>query len=868
MATPDTRSELIDTLSAAVRARTCVVLVGMPGSGRRVILRALGDRLSAEGWSVRTIRGYDPDGRPLDSLALSGLGWAAGTGLPTLAAAAEALASTPAGEPLLLLIEEGDRLDETSAGVVAAAANRPQVTVVAATTPPYPGSPRIEAAFSARETTAVWMPTLPFDEVHRLMSDALAGEVDADAAGRIYALSGGLPGVARAIAVEARRAGRLQLKAGRWSAHRDLWTPALAVIVARFAQGLTPEQRDAAWVLAELGPTEVDTVRRILPWAAITALDDRGLVRFVESDTGTLVALFPPVIEDHLRHRAHSAHGQAARHRLDIARPHLAEALNARRSLDQPLRWSASPEAAAILGRLLRDDAAARVVARRAAWEAEPTTITAVGYLQSLLDDGAPAADLDRVLAEARLRASSPSARDTLRLRVWEAVYLGAVRHEPQRAMEVLREAEAETPEGATVLNAVGQHLRLVVDGIGVAELPPYPTPDEIESVQKLTRPLPSLGLPAWHEVDVVRLVRGEVLLSGGRTGDAVADFSDLSPTDPLRRDPDSVVALAQLCHGDIDGAIARSLRQLDLARGTLDRARIEPHAYVVALGLYLRGRLGSLRDHLTGVFAVNAPAGLAPDAHAGLLSISATLSLWEGNRQSAQAMIGQISTLRPGSGPFPLMSADAPAAELAVMQGVPGQHASKQAWDRVQALINTGHLLAAVFDGVRLVDVHLDQARAAQLSQIALAGQGTVLPALGALLEAGVARSPEALLRAADVLREAGLLMHGVRAYAMAIRQLREDGRPDEAAMQAVRLRTLVMDAGDELRLLLSATPDPASELTAREREVTRLIAEGLSNREVAERLVLSERTVDNHAYRAFRKLGITSRDELSALL
>jgi DNA-binding CsgD family transcriptional regulator len=55
---------------------------------------------------------------------------------------------------------------------------------------------------------------------------------------------------------------------------------------------------------------------------------------------------------------------------------------------------------------------------------------------------------------------------------------------------------------------------------------------------------------------------------------------------------------------------------------------------------------------------------------------------------------------------------------------------------------------------------------------------------------------------------------------------------------------------------------------LTDREREIVMLIGEGLSNRAVAERLTLSVRTVESHIYRAMAKTGVTSRDELGALI
>ena len=63
-----------------------------------------------------------------------------------------------------------------------------------------------------------------------------------------------------------------------------------------------------------------------------------------------------------------------------------------------------------------------------------------------------------------------------------------------------------------------------------------------------------------------------------------------------------------------------------------------------------------------------------------------------------------------------------------------------------------------------------------------------------------------------------------------------------------------------------VSAAALSASPLTSRETEVARLASRGLSDREIADELVLSIRTVQSHLASAYRKLGIGSRTELAA--
>jgi DNA-binding CsgD family transcriptional regulator len=77
---------------------------------------------------------------------------------------------------------------------------------------------------------------------------------------------------------------------------------------------------------------------------------------------------------------------------------------------------------------------------------------------------------------------------------------------------------------------------------------------------------------------------------------------------------------------------------------------------------------------------------------------------------------------------------------------------------------------------------------------------------------------------------------------------------------------------AGQELRAAgetSSARQRQAwDELSPQELQIAELAAAGLSNREIGRRLYLSHRTVASHLYRAYPKLGITSRTQLNAVL
>jgi DNA-binding NarL/FixJ family response regulator len=94
--------------------------------------------------------------------------------------------------------------------------------------------------------------------------------------------------------------------------------------------------------------------------------------------------------------------------------------------------------------------------------------------------------------------------------------------------------------------------------------------------------------------------------------------------------------------------------------------------------------------------------------------------------------------------------------------------------------------------------------------------------------------------------------------------------------AIEAVHAGQALLDPSVQRRLLArlrsgtsadrASRPGQADALTPREREVLRLMAEGLGNEEIAERLVVSEATVKTHVNNLFAKIGARGRAQAVA--
>lgn len=246
------------------------------------------------------------------------------------------------------------------------------------------------------------------------------------------------------------------------------------------------------------------------------------------------------------------------------------------------------------------------------------------------------------------------------------------------------------------------------------------------------------------------------------------------------------------------------------------------------------------------------------------LLLLTETLAL-SGQGADARAMLAELSAVEnvlwgPIAPEVRLARAWVDAADGATSQAIRTAH---------EAAALARDMDAPAYEVLALQTVTQcgDPTGAARLAVLAEIVNGPRAPNVAAHAAALAADDGDKLLAASEALEEMGDLLAAADAAAQAVAAYtRKDqrGRAHTAVARAHRLAEACEGARTPA-LVAVARPLP---LTEREREIITLAAHGLSNRQIAERLTVSVRTVEGHLYRATAKLGVSSRTELAALL
>ncbi|MGV9670832.1 LuxR C-terminal-related transcriptional regulator [Gordonia sp. NPDC003504] len=159
------------------------------------------------------------------------------------------------------------------------------------------------------------------------------------------------------------------------------------------------------------------------------------------------------------------------------------------------------------------------------------------------------------------------------------------------------------------------------------------------------------------------------------------------------------------------------------------------------------------------------------------------------------------------------------------------------------------------------------DRTMAERLVQVAPRVQGVLAPLFARHAVAVADADPDALDDVSHAFEQAGLLLSAADAAAQAVSLHDRAGHRRQSTESSARALLLSRrcDGATTPATRTAARPLP---VTPREREIAALVSQGLSNREIADRLTVSVRTVEGHVYRACIKLDVADRDELARIV
>lgn len=696
------------------------------------------------------------------------------------------------------------------------------------------------------------------DEVHALLSVVLGGPVERGTALRLHRESGGVLLFLRELVCGGLYSGSLAGRGGVWRmAGASVRTRRLTDLVQDRVRGVREDDRAVLEVVALCGP--VGTYG--LDLGALSRMERMGLVEVRSDGRRMLASVAHPVYGDVLR----AGLSVLERQMLLMAQVTRLEGTGARRRED---RWRLA---------MLRLDATGTadpgLLAQAAHLAREAYDFGSVARLAAALTRLDPAAGPRMLLGEALYELGRFDEADAA---LPDAT--AAAGDDEEYLLVTLLRTRILAWAGLRIDDATGVTVRArarlkdqnAQDALRLSEAAMLAFVGEVERAWLLVQGLDAVADPRSRIMGAIPAAC--VLAEKGRWAEAItlartaredhlAMPAVLTMTHPGMHAGAYVMALVEA--GRLDEA--RHLGEDAYAQTVADKALIAQIWLAVCLGRaeYCAGRMtcarcwftsaaAIARDHhfrggewhaLTGLALVAAGMGdldaldaawsqarrLAPAGHrrAGAFAVDGWRMAVTGNLSGARASLAQTAELARSTGAL--------ATEAALLSDIARLGDPAGVRDRL------AELAAAT-------EWPLTAARAGHAAALA-AGDRQRLELAAARLEAmgAVLHAAESYLSVADLHRRVG-----------------DRGRASRADADAARLAGQCAGARTPGLSALAGQ----SQLTAREREIALMASNRLSSQEIADRLVVSVRTVDNHLRQVYRKTGVTSRKELHHVL
>ncbi|MCV7441406.1 LuxR family transcriptional regulator [Mycobacterium paraense] len=716
--------------------------------------------------------------------------------------------------------------------------------------------------------TALWkdglLPRLDLEPLsaaatREVIETTLGGPVDARSAARFRRLTGGNTLFLRQLLADQMAAGRMRQVAGVWMWEGDVAVSAsLSDTVGRQLDRLSPPLALVVDTLSQCEPLPVELLCDVVRREDLVAAESMGLVNVERTPGGLMARLAHPLFGELRRAGAGEMY-------LSTIRGRLATRLAQHGDADMQ---------ATVRRALLRLES-----------DLDPDAelyLKSARHAMTLLD-----LELADRFANAAAQAGAPGAAG---VRAMNLVLLGR----GEQAEHALRDlAAADAPEGhhwATVRAAnlvwmLGKPAEAarILDGLATAEEKPGQAAERLAvqacldavsarcelAADRARAALESGALPDFHAM----MASLALIMAMGAMG-TVEDLAGVAE-EALRRATTSFQAShMRFWFGAVYGRACRLTGRIDEFVSTAEQlansARDVPGLAYANLALLLgnaelvRGAAADaarlVHEALAGAERHAVTTGLRAASYFALAEAHAKLGQ---AAEANDALTGARSCVPPDflfmHTALSLAGGWAMAASGHLSEAVAdAREAGRIARDRSQPTHELACIQAAAQWG--------DASDAARARVLAGALSLPLADAVALHAEALLAGNGEGLLAAAAAYRGIGDRAAAADAAAQASVAFVADQQHKRGLYAAALAGELAEECGG---LSTPALRTPVGlKLSGRQRDVIELVVAGLSNRQIAERLVMSVRTVEGHVYRACQRVGAKSREELASIV
>lgn len=860
------RHEQMEDLVAALRAPGChgVVLHGPAGVGKTRLASELAAHAAQAGRRVlRAIATRSAAAVPLGALAhlLAASDGSLDADPVALLERARAAMADAGAHPPVLLVDDAHLLDGVSLTLLGQLVASGGAFLMATVRSGEAVPDGLSALWRSEEVRRMDLGDLTRADVDTLLHLSLGGPVEGRATAALWEASRGNPLFLHELVATARQSGALRESHGVWQLDGPVTSRRLAEVLEDRLRELAPEARSVLDLLALCEPLALGDLPPDVAPTLLEELEADGLISVDPFDRRQELRIAHPLYAEVLR----SAMPVLRRRRLLEAQADAIAARGARRPEDarRIAMWRLDAGVAADPDLLVRGALLARhthdfeLVARLAEAALQSRTSVEAGVLL-----GEACYELGRferaeeVLAEATLRCED----DAQLLRVAAArqtnLFWGLLRADDAVAViRAARDAVAGDEARAALISA--EASTVMYGGrpdLALALLDGLSGEDARARVLRAIPEAPALALGGQTAAAIRVADRG--------LEEHLGLIEEIAISHPGTHVATKVLALGEA------GRIAEGLELAAAGYQVAVENQINVGQIWFTLNLsrlsLLQGRPATAERWAREAAAVARTKGFTGPLRMAMNALSVSLA-WRGDAAGAAAAAAECEAL-PGRFDFML-------PERGLGRGWAAAAAGRLAEGRAHLLDaatvaeETGHLTVAswlLHDVARLGGA---AQVAERLTAIAARCDSALVDARAAHAQAVAADDADALVAAADAFEGLGAWLVAAEAAIGAAEALRGDGEQRRAAGQAARGEALQAQCEGAVTPGLVAAPSVVP-LTGREREVAVLAAGGVSSKEIADRLYLSVRTVNNHLQHAYTKLGVASRRELAVAL